>query len=157
VLHPPYQLSASQQTSLWLTRIIKQDGSSKMNGWYGPICILNRNLILSSGHGMQAWDHMECTSVRTLEKQTAQPLQFVHSQYTDNFKQAGFQQECLPNIYINKHIHMHMHVCAHENDLTDNSHHTSLMTWAMAGSMVSAATPICHEFGTAHLGSVYCS
>jgi len=57
---------------------------------------------------MQAWVHMECTSVRTLEKQTAQPLQFVHSHYTDNYKQVGFQQESqgsLPNIYIHKHTH----------------------------------------------------
>jgi len=90
-----------------------------MNGWYGPIRILNRNLILSSGYRMQAWVYMEGTSVRTLEKHTAQPLQFVHIQYTDNFKQAGFQQviQRTSAQYIHthpytKHTHTHAHACA---------------------------------------------
>jgi len=63
---------------------------------------------------MKAWDHMECTSVRTLEKQTAQPLQFVHRQYTDNFKQAEFQQESqeMSAQYIQTHTYTNTHTHA---------------------------------------------
>ena len=61
---------------------------------------------------MQAWGHMECASVRILDKQTAQSLQFVHSQYTDNLKQAGFQQGSQGTSAQNIHTQTHAHVCA---------------------------------------------
>jgi len=55
---------------------------------------------------------MGCTSVRTLDKRTAQPLQFVHSQSTDNFKQAGFQQESQGMSAQYTHTYTHEHACA---------------------------------------------
>lgn len=70
------------------------------------------NLILNRGYGMQVWGHMECTSVRTMVKQTAQALQSVHGQYTDNLKQSGFQQESQGTSaqYIHTHTtHTHAH------------------------------------------------
>lgn len=52
---------------------------------------------------------------------------------------------------------MQMHVRAHEHYFIGQLTNSSLITSAMAGNVVSAATSTCHEFGTAHFGSVHCS